>query len=181
MTLYHSPRPRRAPFLATAVVAGLVGLSIAVLFWPTDSRRVQRVLTGLADSLSCEGPISAGHAASLEEVLRANFLETTTLAIAGPESINGSFSREQLAEKWAELCATVTRFSLEFSHVAVDSGSKSEDMQARADAAIEFDYEGGRERQRRAVRFRFQRGPAGYQLAAVDVQPNLASQPEPRP
>jgi hypothetical protein len=162
-------------------VLGLAVISIAALFWPTKSRQAERLIARVAESLSCEGPIGDRRAVELRAMLYADFGPVTTVAIQGPEAVNGSFTREQLFESFAELCVGVSQLHVELSHLSVDVMREGETAQARADAKVEYRYAGRAEREQRQARFSLRWGRSGYQVRSAELLPKVVNQPEPRP
>lgn len=181
MTHYSPARQRRARFFVASMVFGVVLLSIAAVIWPTKTRQARRLLTSVAESMSCEGPITQGQAVELRRVLQARFADLTAVQIMGPEALDGTFSRDQLFENFVHCCAATTRFRLGLTQISVDATDGGGRAQARADLDIEYQLEGRTQYEHRPGLFSLRWTPSGFRLTSMQVLPRVVNQPEPRP
>ena len=181
MIPYYFTRQRHARFYVTVSATCLTLLAVIVHFLPTESRRVKTLLTSVSEALACDGPITADQAESLRRMLEADLSEMTTVAISGSESINGSYSREDLRRQFIELCARLNRFRVDLAQVSVDILGSGELAHARADASVEYVFLGRTEREHRLARFTIRQEGQTYRVVAAEMSAAVVNQPEPRP
>ena len=181
MTRDSSARQRYARLVQSLSVFGLVGLALAALYWPTNTRKIEHLLNEVSELLACDGPLTADRAVTAREAIAAHFSQETTLTIAGPPSMNGAFDHMALLDELRDLCANTNRFRAEFSQISVDVTDDERSGTARADISVEYVVLGRSEHERRQVRFTFRKQRDAFVLVSADLGPSIVTQPEPRP